>query len=296
MKSSNFIHPSDKLALDAIRDIPGINLVIKKFFEVCSERQYRAQCLATKVRLSPTQLPNIYNKLPPICKRLNIPVPEFFLEANVTPNASAFGETNPIICLTSGLITSMTDDEIESVIAHECGHIACHHMLYHSLAFALVSFASSFDVLGLALKPVLWALFKWSRCSELSADRAAAYALQSVQQVVNAQLRLSGGPNSITKHVDIEEFIKQADEFEAYGKDMLTGLMKNMLALNETHPFAAVRVREIIKWGQSWEYQNMIKDSSKSELANLTKKTCPRCKYVVDPQWIFCKHCGEKIG
>lgn len=290
----DFIHPADKEALKTLKDIPGLDLLIKKVLGLFSENQYRALCLATKVRLSPSQLPELYNKLPPICKRLGISVPEFYLEADVNPNASAFGDTNPIICVTSGLISSLTEEEIESVIAHECGHIACHHMLYHTLSRILVLCADSLDILGMAIKPLIWALLKWQRCSELSADRAAAFALRSAERVVNTQIRLSGGPAVLTQHVNIDEFVKQADEFENYGSNILKSLLKNILALGETHPFAAVRVREILKWSHSWEYRKHIKNTEVIDrLAN--QSICPCCGNEIEPEWAFCKKCGNKI-
>lgn len=290
----DFIHPADKEALKTLKDIPGLDLLIKKVLGLFSENQYRALCLATKVRLSPSQLPELYNKLPPICKRLGISVPEFYLEADVNPNASAFGDTNPIICVTSGLISSLTEEEIESVIAHECGHIACHHMLYHTLSRILVLCADSLDILGMAIKPLIWALLKWQRCSELSADRAAAFALRSAERVVNTQIRLSGGPAVLTQHVNIDEFVKQADEFENYGSNILKSLLKNILALGETHPFAAVRVREILKWSHSWEYRKHIKNTEVFDrLAN--QSICPCCGNEIEPEWAFCKKCGNKI-
>ncbi len=289
----DFIHPADKEALKTLRDIPGLALLIKKILGLFSENQYRALCLATKIRLSSSQLPELYNKLPPICERLGIPVPEFYLEADVNPNASAFGDTNPIICVTSGLVGSMTEEEIESVIAHECGHIACHHMLYHTLSRILLMCADSIDVLGIAIKPLIWALLKWQRCSELSADRAAAFALKSVQRVVNTQIRLSGGPLSITQNVNVEEFVKQANEFEQYGSNVFKNLLKNMLSLEETHPFAAVRVREILKWSHSWNYCQLL--SNEDEASTLCGDVCPCCGNPIFEDWVFCKKCGEKI-
>ena len=50
------------------------------------------------------------------------------------PDAYTIGEENVSICLTSGLLEIMDDEELHAVIAHECGHIACQHMLYHTLA------------------------------------------------------------------------------------------------------------------------------------------------------------------
>ena len=42
------------------------------------------------------------------------------------------------IVIHSGLLECLEDDEIYSVLAHECGHIACKHSLYHTLAIMIL--------------------------------------------------------------------------------------------------------------------------------------------------------------
>ncbi len=87
--------------------------------------------MATAIRLSPTQLPKLYNHLPPICEKLGIAEPEFYLQMDPVPNAWTFGDTKIFITITSGLVELLNDEELDAVIAHECGHILCHHVLYH---------------------------------------------------------------------------------------------------------------------------------------------------------------------
>ena len=89
---------------------------------------------ASAIRLSPTQLPELYRHLPPICRVLGIKEPEFYLEMNPMPNAYTFGDTRIFITVTSGLVEMMDDEELDTVLAHECGHILCRHVLYHSIA------------------------------------------------------------------------------------------------------------------------------------------------------------------
>ena len=96
------------------------------------------------------------------------------------PNAYAMGDTRTMVTVTSGLLEYLTDEEVSSVIAHECGHIACRHMLYHTLASTLLRNIERMGILGNAVMPVYWALQYWSRRSELSADRAGAVALGSI--------------------------------------------------------------------------------------------------------------------
>lgn len=102
--------------------------------DVGAEQLQTGLNMASKVRLSPTQLPRLYNILPPICERLEIKEPEFYLEMNPSPNAYAFGDTQTAITITSALVDMMSEDELIGVVAHECGHIACRHMLFHTLA------------------------------------------------------------------------------------------------------------------------------------------------------------------
>lgn len=78
--------------------------------------------MASTIRLSPTQFPEIYKHLPPICERLGIQEPEFYLEMNPTPNAYTAGDTRVFIVVTSSLVEMMDDEELDAILAHECGH------------------------------------------------------------------------------------------------------------------------------------------------------------------------------
>ena len=90
------------------------------------------------------------------------------------PNAWTFGDTKIFVTVTSGLLQLLNDEEIDAVIAHECGHIACRHVLYHSLAHYILSGADNLGVLGLLSIPIQLAILYWERKSELSCDRAGS--------------------------------------------------------------------------------------------------------------------------
>ena len=123
MSTPDFIHPEDAAALKTLKAIPALASVVKAFMNLGAEQLQTGLNLATKIKLSPRQLPKLYNLLPPICKKLDIKEPEFFLEMSPIPNAYAFGETQTAITITSGLVELMTEDELRAVVAHECGHI-----------------------------------------------------------------------------------------------------------------------------------------------------------------------------
>jgi Zn-dependent protease with chaperone function len=287
----DFIHPEDEAALRNMEAIPGFAAAMKMLMKYYQEQQFHGISMASKIRLSPKQLPDIYNILPPICQRLSIQEPEFYLEMNPMPNAFAFGDTRTMISITSGLLEHLTPDEVRSVVAHECGHVACRHMLYHSLAWTLVQQINELGVLGKMIMPVVWALFYWQRKSELSADRAAAIALCDANKVVETQIRLAGGPKSITKDVNIEEFVAQADYYDTLKQDTWDKLLQYLAIMNASHPFSAVRVREILKWSKTEQYQRLL-DALSHPSSN---GTCPNCHKNVQEDWHFCKHCGVEL-
>lgn len=292
MKPADFIHPEDEAALRQMESIPGFSTLIKKVMAIGLENLQYGINMASTIRLSERQLPDIYRHLPPICQQLGIPEPELYLQMDPNPNAWTYGDTRIYITLTSGLVEMMTDDELDSVIAHECGHILCRYVLYHTIAQWISSGLASLGILGSLAAPVEYALLYWYRKSELSADRAASI-VTSPEIVASVQARLSGGPSSITSKIDMREWARQADE---YDRIQNSGIWNKALQLSviagQNHPFAAVRVREIFKWGESEQYRRI----KKVGLLNApSDKLCPSCGSPVEDDWQFCRNCGGKL-
>lgn len=291
INASDFIHPEDAAALRQLESIPGFPALVKKILSLGFEELQYGLNMATAIRLSPTQLPNLYNHLPPICKKLGIQEPEFYLQMNPMPNAFTFGDTRIFITITSGLVEMMEGEELDAVIAHECGHIVCHHVLYHSIAQIIFSGAASLGILGHLAMPIQLALLYWSRKSELSCDRCGS-VITSPEVITRVMARLSGDPRSITQEINFEEWARQADKYDEIKNENLWNKSLQIYAIaKEDHPFAAVRVREILKWGQSPQYQNLM-ENIKWEAYS---RKCPNCGLLVHDDWTYCKYCGTKL-
>lgn len=290
MKPSDFIHPEDAAALRQLEAIPGFPALVKKFYALGYERLLYGTNMAKCIRLSRSQLPELYRHLPPICRTLGISEPEFYLEMNPMPNAYTFGDTKVFVTITSGLVEMLDDVELDAIIGHECGHILCRHVLYHNMADMLIRNADAFGLLGMFTLPIRYALLYWERKSELSCDRAGAI-VTSPEIVARAMVRSAGGPKSITENVNVDEWARQADIYDSICKDgMWNKALQTYAVMGVDHPFAAVRTREILRWKSSPEYKNIM--------ANLNASThggCPDCHKPVDESWQFCRHCGTKL-
>ncbi len=288
---SDFIHPEDAAALEQLESIPGFATLVKKVLALGLEKLQYGINMASSIRLSPTQLPELYNRLPPLCEKLGIDEPEFYLQMDPQPNAWTFGDTKVFITITSGLVDVLTDEELNAAVAHECGHILCHHVLYHTIARYILSGADALGILGALTIPIQYAILYWERKSELSCDRAASI-VTSPEVVASTMARLSGGPVSITKRINLEEWAKQADQYESIRNDSLWNKTLQIYAIaSQNHPFAAVRVREILDWAKSEQYKSLKRYIQ----AGPSAKRCPHCGRLLEAGWTYCMGCGRKL-
>ena len=294
--SDMYYHEQDRQTLEALKAIPGFTIVLKKFMEVFSESITEGLDMAMKIRLGPNQLPDLYNLLPPICKVLGIQEPQFYLEMSPEPNAYTTGDTKTFVTITSGLVDMMSEEELSAVIAHECGHIACHHVLYSYMASVLLSAGSSVLGLGLLTLPLQMALAAWQRCSEFSADRAAAVYMKGSEGVENVMMRLSSGDKDLFKKIDKQLYMKQAEAYQ----DMLSNSKWNKAlqyyaTMFNTHPLTSVRAFEINRWCRSGQF-NRILDYMNGEGRLIEhRRFCPNCGVPVQEGFRFCKSCGTQL-
>ena len=257
MNINELIHPEDAKALKALKSIPTLPKVMEKVFEYGYDEIAWSENVTTNLRLSETQMPEIYNRLPPICERLGIPVPELYLQMSPIANAWTSGHKKVYIVLSLGLVKRVKDEELDAVLAHECGHILCQHVLYQTLANAIFTFgdtiADSFvGMIGnFAMKPIRQALMVWSRASELTADRVACIFVPATT-LAKALARISMIPKYIVDGMDFNAWGEQGRDYEALKNGTTWNKIVHWMAdYDADHPYSPVRVFEAMKWEQT---------------------------------------------
>jgi Zn-dependent protease with chaperone function len=291
VSTRDYIHPEDQAALENLKAIPLFPQCVKSFMNIGIERLIHGQCMAQKIRIGPKQLPELYRFLPPICDSLGIEEPEFYLEMNPMPNAYTQGDTQIFITVTSGLVEMLEEDEIQAVIAHEAGHIACHHVLYHTMGQYLIQFGSQvFGILAQMSMPVQLAMMYWMRRSELSADRAGAVAMRSSKPMIETMIRLAGGPKAITGQVDLDLYMQQSEMYDKLLESSWDKFLQGLAVMNMDHPLLSVRARELARWGESEQFQRIL-----ASLSTSGGPHCQQCREPIQVDWKFCKHCGKPL-
>lgn len=218
--------------------------------------------MASKVRLSENQLPHYYEMLFPICDKLGIDVPELYLELNPYPNAYTTGNVSASITITSGLIETIPDELMPTVLAHECSHIACHHILYTTMGIWLINAIGTgmvnllpipMPVANIAWTTVVTAFAYWMRCNEYSADRAAILCDGTPEKTFELCMRLAGFDKDILQgEANLQAFFDQAREYKAHVEDnAANGLMEFYLFMNRDHPVNSLRALGALEWSES---------------------------------------------
>jgi Zn-dependent protease with chaperone function len=187
------------------------------------------------------------------------------------------------IVLSLGLVKRVKDEELDAVLAHECGHILCQHVLYQTLANAIFTFgdtiADSFvGMIGnFAMKPIRQALMLWSRASELTADRVACIFVPAAT-LAKALARISMIPKYIIDGMDFNAWGEQGRDYEALKNGTTWNKIVHWMAdYDADHPYSPVRVFEAMKWEQTetcaFLRSNQFKLESSAEDAPKPKQT-----------------------
>jgi Zn-dependent protease with chaperone function len=269
-----YIHPADSRALATLRTIPGIDSALKKLLAVTGESAIRVIFLASAVKVSPQQCPDLHAKLQIACTTLGVDMPELFVQQNPIVNAFTGGVERPVIVLHSSLIERLTDEEVLAVVAHEVGHIHAEHVLYLTAARLLELLANTAIIaspLAAIVKQLLSgtmraALLAWARRAELSCDRAALLVTQDPHVIGRTMMKLCGG--TFASKVDYEQFLAQARDFQKnYDEKALDRFWADIITSGMSHPFPVWRVSEILKWVDSGEYKRLMNGETQSAAA-----------------------------
>ncbi|MFD7640897.1 M48 family metallopeptidase [Kitasatospora sp. NPDC059795] len=252
-------HPADRSGLVALRKLSGFDDILKKLAGLVSERSVRLLFLATAVKTSERQFPELYDMVRDAAYVLDLEkVPDLYVTQDPKVNAYCIGMDTPVIVVTTGLVDLMDEEELRAVIGHEVGHAMSGHAVYQTMLLILTNLATRIGWLplgNLAIMAVITALKEWFRKAELSSDRAGLLAGQDLQASMRGLMKLAGGANMAEMNVDA--FLEQAAEYDKAG-DLRDSVLKLLQVLPQTHPFAVVRVAALKKWAESEEYRSIM--------------------------------------
>ncbi|MBE9120315.1 M48 family metallopeptidase [Tychonema sp. LEGE 07199] len=268
LKADQFRHPLDLAATNSLKQLPGLDLIVRQLLGQLGEQFFRLENLASSVQVGENQLPHLHQLLLDACKTLDLEVPQLYVRQHPMPNAYTFAMRGkqPFVVMHTSLIDLLTDEEVKAVIAHELGHLKCEHGVYLTLANLIVLAAGQISPLGTVLAQGLQAqMLEWLRCAEFTCDRAALLATQDPRVVASLLMKLAGGSPTLAPKLNVDEFLAQARAYDDLSSTELGEMLKQAQTAQLSHPVPVLRAREIDRWASSKDYESLL-DKNRSAL------------------------------
>lgn len=267
LKADDFRHPLDKEATNALKKLPGLDLLVRSVLGPVAEQFFYLNNIASSILVGEKQLPHLHKLLLEACEILDLEPPQLYIQQNPVPNAYTFAMRGkqPFMVIHTSLIEMLTPEEIQAVMAHELGHLKCDHGVYLTVANILVLAASLLPSWGAVIAQSLQTqMLEWLRCAEFSCDRAALLAVQDPKIIMSVLMKLTGGSPSLASQLNLEAFIEQARAYDAISETELGEMLKAAQTQELTHPVPVLRAREIDLWSSSQSYQTLLKKGQTS--------------------------------
>ncbi len=262
ISSKAYEHPADRAATSALQAVPLLDKVIKRLTDLGHERRLRQVVMGNAVRIGDDQVPTLWADYVQCGTILDLPdLPDLYVTNDPVVNAMTIGARTPIVIVKSALVADYERSETQSVLGHELGHVLSEHYYYTTALLLLKQFLDGALprslLLGLPARGMYLALLEWARAAELSADRAAAIVMADPLEPCRVLMRVAGGA---IPGMSFDAFLRQAADYENED-DLFSRHSRFWVEMSLTHPIAVRRVKELMLWVQSGEYDRIVDGS-----------------------------------
>jgi heat shock protein HtpX len=237
---------------------------------------YRSDTVAMRAmrarEVTPEQAPELHGMIDRLCAMADMPKPRVGIADTSVPNAFATGRSpeRSVVCVTTGILNTLTAEELEGVLAHELSHVAHRDVLVMTVASSAgitagmlaqgAQYGAFFGggrrdnnngglpvwlvvlVISLIVYAISFVLLRLlSRYRELSADRAGAHLTMKPAALASALQKISGQINQIPQ--------RDLREVSAASALCITPALKgaDVASFFSTHPPLEKRLEQLAK-------------------------------------------------
>ncbi|MBD2277014.1 M48 family metallopeptidase [Aphanizomenon flos-aquae] len=265
LSSQAYEHPFDRKALASLQSMPGISPLLKKVNEYGIDRLLRLQSIASEIRVTPRNFPQLYQPLLEACQILDVTtIPELYLFRG-TGHIQTYiiGVEKPIVGINIEAMEWLNYDELLFIFGYEIARIKSQHMIYHQISIVMPALkmwlsSTTLGLGGLIAGGVELALYNWVMMAKFTADRAGLLACQDIDIATTALMKLAGLPEEYLTPNVIEDFLIQSREFASSSVDNLDQVTKILSYSESSLSWLVMRTGELLKWVDSREYDHVL--------------------------------------
>lgn len=214
-------------------------------------------------KVSEDEYPQLYALVSRLSQQADLPTPTIAVADTQTPNAFATGRSpgNAAVCVTTGILNTLDQDELEGVLAHELAHVKNRDVMVmtlagflSTLAFIVVRWGWLFGgrrgrgggapvYVAIIVSLVVWVISfllirALSRYREFAADRGAAVITGKPSALASALLTISGEMDRVPE----EDLREQAEMNAFFIIPIKSGVVGRLFS---THPPTEQRIERL---------------------------------------------------
>lgn len=257
-------HEDDvKIREGYLDSVPGFQYTMSNIIAPVVEQITNIEYMGNGIQISDSMLSHLDKLMGEVCATLGVEnKPRIVTDWYYGISTHTRGVKNPIITLYSGTVDLLDEKEIQFLLGHEIGHQLCGHLPYHAFLECLfLPVIKAVPGGSEWIKLIRTTLLKWYRISDFSADRIGLLACQDIDVAMRVLIKMSGIPHKHYESINIESFIKQAEEFDCLLSGMANSVIKYLSINDETRPWLVIRAAELYKWYKSGEYEKCINNN-----------------------------------
>ena len=211
--------------------------------------------------VSPDEYPELHRRIERLSQQADLPKPKVAVADTQVPNAFATGrnQKNATVAVTTGILRTLDDEELEGVLAHELAHIKNRDVMVMTIASFLSTIAFFIVRWGwlfagndrnappvwvaIAVSLVVWVISfllirALSRYREYSADRGAALITGKPGALASALVSISGRMDRVPK----EDLREEAEMNAFFIIPIRSGIIGKLAS---THPSTENRIERL---------------------------------------------------
>ncbi|GAA0531429.1 zinc metalloprotease HtpX [Halorubrum ejinorense] len=207
------------------------------------------------------EYPDLHRRVERLCQQADLPKPAIAVANTQVPNAFATGRNrkNATVAVTTGLLESLDEDELDGVLAHELAHVKNRDVMVmtiasflSTIAFFIVRWGWLFSgdnrqgapvIVAILVSIVVWVISfllirALSRYREYSADRGAALITGKPGALASALMTIDGRMDKVPK-----EDLREEAEMNAFFIIPIKAGFVGRIA--STHPSTERRIEKL---------------------------------------------------
>ncbi|ELZ16203.1 zinc metalloprotease HtpX [Natrinema thermotolerans] len=217
--------------------------------------------------VSADEYPQLHASIERLSQQADLPKPKVAVVDSNTPNAFATGrnQKNAAVCVTTGILNTLEQDELDGVLAHELAHVKNRDMMVmtiasflSTIAFMMVRWGAFFGgghrrggdrqggggiVVAILVSLLVWIISyllirALSRYREYAADRGAAAITGNPSALASALLKISGEMDKVPK----DDLREEAEMNAFFIIPIKSGVVGRLFS---THPPTEKRVEQL---------------------------------------------------